>query len=247
MNHTTPCDPTVAPRPDSPALQAAFDAISRDARRTVIELTKSAARGFLALDTRWRLNLLWRGLEVTDPEEALAVLDRVAALPSYQLASRRTDIRGARLAFRWMRFVESREEREPVPVPATCRSGARSLEWHRWSSIWRPLARLGSAPHVAGRSADLQGPGALLARDGRCRSPRREPSAAVIGAEMAPDATLRAVTRRDAFRLGPMDQHEPWQLEGTAAELYERYLVPAITALWAADLVERAAPHTRAA
>jgi len=80
MNHTTPCDLTVAPRPDSPALQAAFDAISRDARRTVIELTKSAARGFLALDTRWRLNLLWRGLEVTDPEEALAVLDRVAAL-----------------------------------------------------------------------------------------------------------------------------------------------------------------------
>ena len=39
-----------------------------------------------------------------------------------------------------------------------------------------------------------------------------------------------------------MTQHEPWQLEGTAAELYERYLVPAITALWAADLVERAAP-----
>ena len=44
-----------------------------------------------------------------------------------------------------------------------------------------------------------------------------------------------------------MTQPEPWQLEGTAAELYERYLVPAITALWAADLVERAAPHTRAA
>src|SRR5215217_6682792 len=39
-----------------------------------------------------------------------------------------------------------------------------------------------------------------------------------------------------------MAQHEPWQLEGTAAELYERYLVPAITAFWAADLVRRAAP-----
>jgi ubiquinone/menaquinone biosynthesis C-methylase UbiE len=39
-----------------------------------------------------------------------------------------------------------------------------------------------------------------------------------------------------------MAQHEPWQLEGTAAELYERYLVPAITALWAADLVQRVAP-----
>src|ERR671912_1877654 len=39
-----------------------------------------------------------------------------------------------------------------------------------------------------------------------------------------------------------MKQHEPWQLEGSAADLYERYLVPAITALWAADLVERVAP-----
>jgi ubiquinone/menaquinone biosynthesis C-methylase UbiE len=39
-----------------------------------------------------------------------------------------------------------------------------------------------------------------------------------------------------------MPHHEPWQLAGTAAELYERYLVPAITALWAADLVERVIP-----
>jgi len=37
--------------------------------------------------------------------------------------------------------------------------------------------------------------------------------------------------------------HEAWQLEGNAAELYERYLAPAITSLWAADLVERAAPQ----
>jgi ubiquinone/menaquinone biosynthesis C-methylase UbiE len=40
-----------------------------------------------------------------------------------------------------------------------------------------------------------------------------------------------------------MAQHEQWQLEGTAAELYQRYLVPRITALWAADLVERSAPR----
>jgi ubiquinone/menaquinone biosynthesis C-methylase UbiE len=33
-----------------------------------------------------------------------------------------------------------------------------------------------------------------------------------------------------------------WQLEAGAPELYERYLVPAIARLWAADLVERAAP-----
>jgi ubiquinone/menaquinone biosynthesis C-methylase UbiE len=32
-----------------------------------------------------------------------------------------------------------------------------------------------------------------------------------------------------------------WQLDGSAPELYQRYLVPAVTALWAADLVERAA------
>ncbi len=38
-----------------------------------------------------------------------------------------------------------------------------------------------------------------------------------------------------------MDQQEQWQLDGTAPELYQRYLVPAITAPWAADLVERAA------
>jgi ubiquinone/menaquinone biosynthesis C-methylase UbiE len=40
-----------------------------------------------------------------------------------------------------------------------------------------------------------------------------------------------------------MDRHEAWQLQGNAAELYERYLVPAITSLWAADLVERADPE----
>jgi ubiquinone/menaquinone biosynthesis C-methylase UbiE len=31
-----------------------------------------------------------------------------------------------------------------------------------------------------------------------------------------------------------------WQLEGNAAELYQRYLVPAITTKWAEDLVDRA-------
>ena len=40
-----------------------------------------------------------------------------------------------------------------------------------------------------------------------------------------------------------MVTHEPWQLVGTAAELYERYLVPAITTLWARDLVDRACPQ----
>ncbi len=34
------------------------------------------------------------------------------------------------------------------------------------------------------------------------------------------------------------DEH--WQLQGSAAELYQRYLVPAITTKWAEDLVDRA-------
>jgi ubiquinone/menaquinone biosynthesis C-methylase UbiE len=34
---------------------------------------------------------------------------------------------------------------------------------------------------------------------------------------------------------------EQWQLDGSAPELYQRYLVPAVTAVWAADLVDRAA------
>jgi ubiquinone/menaquinone biosynthesis C-methylase UbiE len=33
--------------------------------------------------------------------------------------------------------------------------------------------------------------------------------------------------------------HEQWQLPGGAAVLYQRHLVPAVTASWAADLVER--------
>jgi ubiquinone/menaquinone biosynthesis C-methylase UbiE len=37
-----------------------------------------------------------------------------------------------------------------------------------------------------------------------------------------------------------MPEHEACQLTGDAAELYERYLVPAITGVWAADLVHRA-------
>ncbi len=38
-----------------------------------------------------------------------------------------------------------------------------------------------------------------------------------------------------------MSEQEQWQLAGSAPELYQRYLVPAVTAIWAADLVEQAA------
>jgi SAM-dependent methyltransferase len=33
--------------------------------------------------------------------------------------------------------------------------------------------------------------------------------------------------------------HEEWQLQGGAPELYQRYLVPAVTAVWAADMARR--------
>src|SRR5215475_12976132 len=36
-----------------------------------------------------------------------------------------------------------------------------------------------------------------------------------------------------------------WQLDGTAAQLYERYLVPAITVKWAEDLLARTQPRER--
>jgi ubiquinone/menaquinone biosynthesis C-methylase UbiE len=39
-----------------------------------------------------------------------------------------------------------------------------------------------------------------------------------------------------------MSSHEHWQLEGSAAELYQRYLVPAITSIWATDLIDRTQP-----
>src|SRR5262249_23470766 len=35
---------------------------------------------------------------------------------------------------------------------------------------------------------------------------------------------------------------EKWQLEGSAAELYEQYLVPAVTLPWAEDLLDRVGP-----
>jgi ubiquinone/menaquinone biosynthesis C-methylase UbiE len=40
-----------------------------------------------------------------------------------------------------------------------------------------------------------------------------------------------------------MSDQEQWQLGGSAPEMYQRYLVPAMTALWAIDLVDQAAPR----
>ncbi|MGY8686003.1 methyltransferase domain-containing protein [Bradyrhizobium sp. UFLA05-153] len=38
-----------------------------------------------------------------------------------------------------------------------------------------------------------------------------------------------------------MSAHEHWQMDASAPELYERYLVPAITSVWANDLLDRIA------
>jgi len=35
-----------------------------------------------------------------------------------------------------------------------------------------------------------------------------------------------------------MSEHQHWQLDSSAPELYERFLVPAITSVWAADLID---------
>jgi ubiquinone/menaquinone biosynthesis C-methylase UbiE len=40
-----------------------------------------------------------------------------------------------------------------------------------------------------------------------------------------------------------MVDHHHWQLDGSAPELYQKYLVPAITTKWAEDLVGRAQPQ----
>src|SRR4051794_12915016 len=39
-----------------------------------------------------------------------------------------------------------------------------------------------------------------------------------------------------------MSAHEHWQMDASAPELYERYLVPAITSVWADDLLDRVEP-----
>lgn len=39
-----------------------------------------------------------------------------------------------------------------------------------------------------------------------------------------------------------MSTHEHWQMDASAPELYERYLVPSITSVWANDLLDRVAP-----
>src|SRR3712207_3990859 len=104
-----------------------------------------------------------------------------------------------------------------------------SLVWR--SEVGRHSRGLMSAalPATAGSSHAAAGGLFLLAR---ARSPGDSSPAA------------RPLSGSGRAQTGDvMVRHEAWQLEGSAAELYERHLVPAITSLWAADLVERAAPQ----
>jgi ubiquinone/menaquinone biosynthesis C-methylase UbiE len=41
--------------------------------------------------------------------------------------------------------------------------------------------------------------------------------------------------------MNAVNDQDQWQVRGTAPELYDRYLVPAMTAMWARDLAQRAA------
>src|ERR1044072_8206410 len=51
--------------------------------------------------------------------------------------------------------------------------------------------------------------------------------------------TIRAAGAKEGLA---MVDHHHWQLDGIAPELYEKYLVPAITTKWADDLVGRSQP-----
>lgn len=80
---------------------------------------------------------------------------------------------------------------------------------------------------------------------------RSMPEGAILGApERVRGWTKRLSARTDArWPIAPsaqgrtggvMSGQEQWQLSGSAPELYERYLVPAVTAVWAADLIAHA-------
>src|SRR5215213_1045837 len=115
------------------------------------------------------------------------MLDCATMLPTYQLASRRIDIRGARLAFRWIRFVESCDSREPVRAPANV-------------SEWFPLSRV--APVVVYLAAARQARLCTLAWPDEADTYKararywlamasvalRTEDVSVIGTELAPDA-----------------------------------------------------------
>ena len=81
----------------------------------------------------------------------------------------------------------------------------------------------------------------IMPMPGRVGGHRRG-AVVVRGLRRRPGPSLAAPEPPDAGRGGvsAMSAAEHWQVQGREAELYERHLVPAVTALWAAELVERA-------
>ena len=69
-------------------------------------------------------------------------------------------------------------------------------------------------------------------------------SASVIAAEAFPACrvvlSIAIATRYGGTPRPAMTWQEQYQQEGSAAELFQRYVVPRITSLWAKDLVDRA-------
>jgi ubiquinone/menaquinone biosynthesis C-methylase UbiE len=54
---------------------------------------------------------------------------------------------------------------------------------------------------------------------------------------------MSRIEQEELRRFATVDHHH-WQLDGSAPELYQKYLVPAITTKWAEDLVSRGQPRT---
>jgi len=101
------------------ALDRALDRIERHARQVVPRVSKERARAYLNPRTRWQLDTIYGGcrfgsLALTEctPHEGLERLAWCLRQPSYGNRVALLNIRGARLAFRWLRRHERRADRE---------------------------------------------------------------------------------------------------------------------------------------
>ena len=117
---------------------------------------------------------------------------------------------------------------------------------HRDRIQLRPAAQSGLVPQPAGRSAGV-GRGRGQGRSGpgtRAHGRRARPLLPARRRHLPGLRPLRALGRGAASRsCGWSGAVTGWQLEGTAAEAYERYLVPAFFGPFADRLVELAAPR----
>jgi hypothetical protein len=91
-------------------LRNAEERVVIHAHRFVTETTKRRARDYLNPAKRWQLDMLFEGLGDMDTEEALVRIEWCRKLPSYQNRVSLLNLRGAELAFRWLRMVEREAE-----------------------------------------------------------------------------------------------------------------------------------------